>query len=488
MHLMLWRSKFWIMAFAFFAEVFVINGAEREDSKKTNPPLEIRIKKGKQKFQYQIVFTNRGKEEIRLWEDSNSWGYWNLRILARVDAEEVWITRRKDVEFAKNLPEFFTVAPGASQIKKINLEDGTWMLSKKVKEESPSILLSAYYYSSLSMASRKHKITITPYGCNTENFLPITDSAVRKWGETVDANVLLKLAGSGDIIAQALLARCYGAGINGVSKDEVESAKWQVQAAENGFTSEQVSLGNCYKYGWMGFKKDPSQAVKWFLRAAEKGNAAGQFALAMCYGMGDGVPRDPSEEIRWCRKAAYQGNEGAQVMIAYAYLNGRAVQKDEAKAVKWIQRLVDQGSVSGFEMLADCYERGRGVEKDPNKAAKFYFEAARRGDENGQYQLGRLYANGIGVEKDVNKAAMWYQKAAEQGDGGGAFEFGVICSRGEGVPRNDIEALKWLMLAAKRQWAGSEEAIEELISKMSQTQIAEAKKRVEEFIASPRSW
>jgi len=112
------------------------------------------------------------------------------------------------------------------------------------------------------------------------------------------------------IPSEGRLGRMYANG-EGVTKSEVEAAKWYRIAAEQGHKDAQFSLGVAYYFG-NGVTKDYAEAAKWFRKAADQGDAGAQFNLGVCYENGQGVAQDKAEAANWYRKAANQGNKNAQ--------------------------------------------------------------------------------------------------------------------------------------------------------------------------------
>ena len=98
----------------------------------------------------------------------------------------------------------------------------------------------------------------------------------------------------------------------------------------------------------------------------------------------------------------------------------------------------------------------------------------------GQYNLAIAYYRGIGVKKDMVKAVNWFQKAAEQGYADAEYILAAAYQNGRGdLPKDKIMAYVWLAIAEKH---GKDEAGRERISlesKMTEQELAEAKKQIE---------
>ena len=74
-------------------------------------------------------------------------------------------------------------------------------------------------------------------------------------------------AEQGDALAQAKMGAMYQLGRNGVSKDEQESARWMLKAADQGLVEAEVFMAALYDRG-LGVKHNVKTATKWYEKAA----------------------------------------------------------------------------------------------------------------------------------------------------------------------------------------------------------------------------
>jgi TPR repeat protein len=95
-----------------------------------------------------------------------------------------------------------------------------------------------------------------------------------------------------------------------VKRNEKESARLMMQAAERGHVPSTYYMGVFY-HGGIGVPRDHQKAADWLRRAAERGYAEAQYALALVLLSGDGVPADRQEAVELLGKAAGQGDEAA---------------------------------------------------------------------------------------------------------------------------------------------------------------------------------
>ena len=97
--------------------------------------------------------------------------------------------------------------------------------------------------------------------------------------------------------------------------------------------------------------------------------------------------------------------------------------------------------------------------------------------------MGLRYLLGQSVAQDPKEAARWFKLAAEQGIGAAAAALARQYATGEGVPQDLVEAYKWAAVAASQPDPNSGDALlRDLEGKLTPDQLAEAKRRVKEFV------
>ena len=126
-------------------------------------------------------------------------------------------------------------------------------------------------------------------------------------------------------------------------------------------------------------------------------------------------------------------------------------------------------------------------ESDNAQALKWFRRAADNGDDGGQLHLAAMYAGGNVVPQDTNTAIIWYRKAADQGNTFAQWELGRIYEQNGDY----TEAVKWYIPSAKsgnvlaqKEIGAMYEAgngVQEIEKGMSDDQITEAKKQVNEW-------
>ena len=239
-----------------------------------------------------------------------------------------------------------------------------------------------------------------------------------------------------------------------VRKEDSESLKWLIRAAEHGDPKAQYELSLVYKKGfWV--RRNDVEALKWLRRAAFHGNAKAQYDLSLLYKRGRWirerdlvcVPRGDFEEV-----SDVYGSEHATTPydLNVSYIQTRVVRKTNPETLKWLRRAADNGNIDAEFNLGVQYAKGYGVEKNSDEAIKWLRRAADHGHSNAQSNLGAMYATGIGVEKDYDEAYKWFHRAAVHGNSNAQYNLGVMYATGTGVLRNDVEALKWYRLSAHK--------------------------------------
>jgi TPR repeat protein len=113
-------------------------------------------------------------------------------------------------------------------------------------------------------------------------------------------------------------------------------------------------------------------------------------------------------------------------------------------------------------------------------------ERALHGDADAQYELGKNYEAGrIGLPKDLAQAQRWYREGAAQGEPYSEFALGVLFNFGKGVKVDYVQAYTWYERAALHTSGGDRDSIVEMrdrvAGKMTQQQLAEAKKAADEW-------
>ncbi len=313
------------------------------------------------------------------------------------------------------------------------------------------------------------------------------------------------------------------------------------QRATSGDAEAQFELARAYEDG-KGLPQDDAKAVEWFRRSAEQGNAQAQNSLGVMYALGRGVTRDREEAVRWYKKAAKLGLPEAIYNVAISYYNGEGSEENIGLACSWMMVAQRKGDAQATEALthigqelnghfdrckmdlAALYEKGDEIPQDLPAAVAMYKEAAQKNFKESlfagpaQYKMCQLYAAGKGVPQDYAEAKSWckktdtpfalvvlarmaekglggpkdlpearslYRKAAMAGLGDGFMESARLQLE-SGTHQGEKEAYFWYAIAAKLKLAGAAEKLREVVPKLSDRELAEESKQVNDWFKLPQ--
>jgi hypothetical protein len=206
-----------------------------------------------------------------------------------------------------------------------------------------------------------------------------------------------------------------------------------------------------------------------------------QFQLERRLTQERGAAKNPGEAAKWYRRAAEQGHVLAQVGLGYAYAQGDGVPKDDTEAVKWFLLAAGKGNTDAQFNVATLYYQGQGTPQNYAEAEKWFRCVAEKGDPEAQSIVGVFYVQGWGVATNYAKAEHWLRQSAEQGNPKGQCNLGVLYRLGTGVPQDEVEALVWFTLAANQGHDKARQYRDEIRSKLTAEQIAEAERRAKAF-------
>ncbi len=175
---------------------------------------------------------------------------------------------------------------------------------------------------------------------------------------------------------------------------------------------------------------------------------------------------DYAEALRILRPIAEQGNALAQATLGDMYYLGDG----------YYEMLLEAPNSFYEALRLQYYYRGKGVPQNYAEAARWYRLAAEQGHARTQVRLGFMYQFGYGVLQNYAEAVKWYRLAAEQGDADAQSSLGFRYQNGEGVPQDNVLAHMWFNLAASKGVAGAAQLRDDVASRMTRNQIAEAQK------------
>ena len=122
------------------------------------------------------------------------------------------------------------------------------------------------------------------------------------------------------------------------------------------------------------------------------------------------------------------------------------------------------------------------MSKNYSEAIRWYRKAAEKGDSVASFNLGLMHYRGQGISKDLSEALYWFGKAADRGHTPAQLNLGTMYQKGRGVGEDFAEAYKWFCIAVAAGDKTAKLYQDNLISKMSPKQVAEAQRRVNEYL------
>jgi len=179
-------------------------------------------------------------------------------------------------------------------------------------------------------------------------------------------------------------------------------------------------------------------------------------------------------DVQEITKLANNGDLESQFFLGTMYAHGIDVPQNYVEAIWWYMMAADQGHADAQLNLGNIYFQGKGVPQNYAEAMKWYRKAADQGDAKAQFNLGFMYYSGEGVPKNFIEAMGWYGKAADQGFAKAQFNLAGMYYKGEGVQQNFIKAYVWWSLAFENGYEKAKNNLEELRSKMTPKQVAQA--------------
>lgn len=120
-------------------------------------------------------------------------------------------------------------------------------------------------------------------------------------------------------------------------------------------------IGMLFNKGY-GIAKDDKESAKYFLRAANLGHLQAQFTIAYMYEHGIGARLDGKEAYKWYLKAANQDMKKAQRKMGDLFYDGIGTKRDLEKAAYWYKKVADKGDLVAkklYEKVMFDLKKGR---------------------------------------------------------------------------------------------------------------------------------
>ncbi|GAB5369590.1 hypothetical protein AAMO2058_001418200 [Amorphochlora amoebiformis] len=208
---------------------------------------------------------------------------------------------------------------------------------------------------------------------------------------------------------------------NGFSKDFNKAASLILSEAQSGNLLAQAILGKCYQYGGRrrrGGIRDYAKAISWIKKSAEQGCPYAQYRLGCCYKLGTGhLQRNIKEALKGMRMICRPTGK------RYLEIAGDHGDSSEITllAFYWFVKSAKQGNVKARYHVGMILLTGReGIPPNPTRGFETMLQNAERKNDHftrviqwSRYEVGKCFENGIGVEKDLKEAKYWYAQQSK---------------------------------------------------------------------------
>ena len=212
----------------------------------------------------------------------------------------------------------------------------------------------------------------------------------------------------------------------------------------------------------------PSYAFNEF--KAKRGDSHAQYNLGLRYYLGEGVKKDDEEAIYWAEKSANQGHPPAQYFLGRLFRD----QQDFEQAIFWIRKYAgsqgieeakhDLENMEYILFILNSMYKIVGVEKDNKQAFSLLEQLAHQGNLPAQYLLSVMYHTGVGVKENLIQAYKWSLLAKHNDQDIPESDLPILYNNEKSELIKEIEMI-----------------ISDIADKLTQDQIAEAQKLVDEF-------
>jgi TPR repeat protein len=239
-----------------------------------------------------------------------------------------------------------------------------------------------------------------------------------------------------------------------------------------------ITLAGIYQTG-AGVPVSPVDARKWYMRAAELDYFPAVHICGLIFQSGYGGERNVRTAVAYFTRAGTTGPKGyapSQYALGEIYYYGDDhILQDKTRAGAWLLKAAKNGYPDALYAVGRMYELGEGgASIDPAKAVVYYKEAAVKGQPDAEEAIGLAFYTGNGVPKDLVSARQWFLKASEDANPDAMFNLAVMMVNGEGGPKSLVQAYCWFYIADKGGVEKAGAALQELATKMTPDERAQA--------------
>ena len=264
----------------------------------------------------------------------------------------------------------------------------------------------------------------------------------------------VRSANQGHIKGECFVGLYYMYSYGNVEKDYIKASEWLAKSANRGYSDAQYHLAVLHS-----IEKNEEESLKWFLKAAEQNHDLANQALIKLLETGKLPDRTTKNSFEWLHKIAKQGHRIAQYEIGNHYYTGKTVEQNYTLACIWYLDSAKQNYPNAQFMLGICYQKGYGIKVSFEKSFEYFKLVADSPTSelcgSAKYELANYYSEGLGVERDLAKAFVLYQEAIACGFNNARLKIAPFYLNGITVEKDIAKGVE-ILLEAYQQ--GSKES------------------------------
>lgn len=121
-----------LCAFLVYSAGITISAAERTDDQRLDLSVAVPSSNGERSIRLSpheplhVILRNVSANPLRIWKESNSWGYYALQFEVTTGKGERRVVRKKQRGWRKNVPDFWVLESGESLVHDVFLAGGAW--------------------------------------------------------------------------------------------------------------------------------------------------------------------------------------------------------------------------------------------------------------------------------------------------------------------------------------------------------------------------
>jgi hypothetical protein len=125
------------------------------------PRLKLSLSRASFPPNLDVKLLNTSNSDVRLWDLENSWGWNSFTVFLKDKATgKIYVIKRKDREWTRNAPSWFSIRAGQIYETRLNLFDGWWNLPTGFDIERKPCLARVEISIDASQEAEKNQILV----------------------------------------------------------------------------------------------------------------------------------------------------------------------------------------------------------------------------------------------------------------------------------------------------------------------------------------